>query len=165
MAPRTPVTIASRRFLALPVDAGKRAGASEIYPFASLVAPIPVFEIDTDKDAKGKVKTDKDGNTIYLKNEDGSWKLAIGENGLPIPVMNGDKQATDYDSFGVIGRTLKQVKANITAIEEKYLGTPATLGKDAKGKDIPNKTREFVAVETDAASDPDKATVRVFRTK
>jgi hypothetical protein len=162
MAPRTAATIFPTRVgIALPTIA--KRGPKETYPFDSLAAPAPVFQIETIKDGKGKDKLDAAGNVQYAQNEDGSWKLAVDANGLPIPVMDGDKQAMNYASFAVNGRSKKQVGSTIFTAEERYIGTPAKITVD--GKEVANKTREFVAVEVDPTTDPDGATIRVFRTK
>ncbi len=168
MAKAPPVIFARRMGIPLPIVA--KRGPKEVYPFETLVAPVKVFAIATETDAKGKTKNDKDGNPIYLTNDDGSWKLALDVNGLPIPVMikdasGADVQAIDYDSFGVKDRSKKQINSTIFTAEQRFIGTPATVKDEKTGKDVANKTREFVAVEVDAATDPDGASIRVFRTK
>ena len=163
MANKAPATIfASRVGIALPTV---KRGPKEQYPFDTLAAPAPVWQIEVEVDGKGKPKSDKDGNPIFVKNEDGTYKLALDTNGLPIPVNDADgKQVIQYDSFGIKDRSKKQVSSTIFTAESRYLGDPKTI-KDAAGKDVPNKLREFAAFEVDPATDPDGATIRVFRIK
>ncbi len=163
MANKVAATVFTPR-VGLPLPEVKR-GPKETYPFEKLAAPAPVFQIEIEVDGKGKAKSDKDGNPIFVKNEDGSYKLALDANGLPVPVLTADgKPLVNYDSFGIKDRSKKQVTSTIYTAEERYLGNPPTI-KDAAGKDVPNKTREFACFEVDPATDPDGASIRVFRTK
>src|SRR5439155_696863 len=115
----------SRVGLALP---SVKRGPKETYPFESLVAPAPVFQIEVELDGRGKPKVDKEtGLPNYVRNEDGSWKLALDANGLPMPVIDPatGKQAVNYDSFGIKDRSKKQVASTIYTAEERYIGEPA----------------------------------------
>lgn len=95
----------------------------------------------------------------------------------------GAKSKYDFDSlevdgsFGVIGKTAASFNSIIYTAEQRFAvdvlgdnGQPKTRVKKLKGgaTEVVNqkaKTREFSAYDVDPATDPDGATVRVFRDK
>lgn len=109
-----------------------------------------------------------------------------------IKSKRGSKSKYDFDklevgqSIGVIGRTAKSLNSTINGANRKYstqkrdasTGEPLfemTEIKDQNGnvttrvpnkeKPVTEKTREFAAFDADPATDPDKATARIFRIK
>lgn len=147
-------------------DKGSGANAPKVPDTAPPAPPAPAAGANTTAAAKPEVKAIRKGVERPANAKKAGAKSKYDFDSLEVG-----------DSFGVVGKTAQSFNSIIYTAEQRFAvdvlgenGSPKTRIKKLKGgaTEVVNqkaKTREFSAYDVDPATDPDKATVRVFRDK
>lgn len=163
--------------------AGKGAAAPQPVPAPGVAATVP---LPVDPAAASGDQSSAAAPVAAVKTEK-SVKTSPIRADIPVPAkrppgLRGGKPLYDFEglavsqSFGVFDKTFKQVNSTVSSANKRAKsvpdlntnGTPKTIIAKVNGVDTPvpamKKEKVFFASSVDPKTDPDQASVRVWRT-